>query len=97
MADWRKQTSAVSATSGLSTAMTDRSSYKIGIGSQPGSSMKLGLAIHVMVAADVNRLKQFKEYASQFPWLNNHSRCSSRPRKLSQRPTTKFKAGHRIA
>jgi len=29
------------------------------IGSQPGSSMKLGLAIRDMVAADVNRLKLF--------------------------------------
>ncbi len=27
-------------------------------GSQPGSSMKLGLAIRAMVAADVNRLKR---------------------------------------
>jgi hypothetical protein len=44
---------------GLSMAMTDRSSYKIGIGSQSGSSMKLGLAIGAIVAADVNRLKLF--------------------------------------
>jgi len=39
---WAKQTNAVSATSGLSMAMTDRSSYKIGIGSQSGKSMKFG-------------------------------------------------------
>jgi hypothetical protein len=32
---------------------------KIIIGSQPGSSMKLGLAIRAMVAADVKRLKLF--------------------------------------
>jgi hypothetical protein len=31
----------------------------MGIGSQPGSSMKLGLAIRAMVAAEVNRLKLF--------------------------------------
>ena len=33
---------------GLSIAMTARSSYKIGIGSQSGNSMKLGLAISKM-------------------------------------------------
>src|ERR1700690_2579173 len=43
----------------LSTAMTDRSSYKIGIGSHSGSSMQLGLAIRPMAAADVNRLHLF--------------------------------------
>jgi hypothetical protein len=32
----------------------------MGIGSQPGSSMKLGFAIRAMVAAEVNWLKQFK-------------------------------------
>ena len=30
---------------GLSMAMTDRSSYRIGIGSQSGSSMKLGFIL----------------------------------------------------
>jgi len=44
---------------GLSTAMTVRSSYKIRIGLQSGSSMELGLAIRAMVAAGVNRLKLF--------------------------------------
>ncbi len=29
------------------------------LGSQPGSSMKLGLAIRVMVATEVSRLKLF--------------------------------------
>jgi hypothetical protein len=34
---------------GLSIAMTARSSYKIGIGSQSGSSMELGLAINILI------------------------------------------------
>jgi hypothetical protein len=37
------------------------SSYKIRIGLQSGSSMELGFAIRPMVAAEVNRLKLFKE------------------------------------
>jgi hypothetical protein len=44
---------------GLSIASTDLSSKMMEIGSQPGSSMKLGLAIRAMVAAAVNRLKLF--------------------------------------
>jgi hypothetical protein len=44
---------------GLSIAMTERSSKMMGIGSQPGSSMKLGFAIRAMVAAGTNRLKLF--------------------------------------
>src|SRR5476651_2716560 len=44
---------------GLSTAMTVRSSCRMRIGLQSGSSMELGLAIRPMVAAGVNRLKLF--------------------------------------
>jgi hypothetical protein len=49
----------------LSIASTERSSKMMEIGSQPGSSMKLGLAIRAMVAAEANRLKLFGTYRFQ--------------------------------
>lgn len=44
---------------GAGLTKTERSSYRIRIGSQSDSSMKLGLAIHPTGAADVNLLKPF--------------------------------------
>jgi len=66
---------------GLSMAMTDRSSYKIGIGSQSGSSMQSGLDTKVflflcaILSQQVRDVFSFLDFTTSVPNFCKRQRC----------------------